>query len=72
MTEPHGAEASATGTLSAVAAEKLGATAGLVGLLGWHSGGQDGGHLAPDLAPYLGSFYSFTKKRNGNDFFLNV
>jgi len=32
MTEPHGAEA--TGTLSALAAEPLGATAGLVGLLG--------------------------------------
>ena len=31
MTEPHRAEA--TGTLSALAAEKLGATAGLVGLL---------------------------------------
>lgn len=53
MTEPHRAEESAVGTLSAVAAEKLGATAGLAGLLEWLSGGQDGGHLAPDLAPYL-------------------
>lgn len=53
MTEPHRAEESAVGTLLAVAAEKLGATAGLAGLLEWLSGGQDGGHLAPDLAPYL-------------------
>lgn len=53
MTEPHRAEVSAAGTLSDLAAEKLGAMAGLAELLGWHSGGQDGAHLAPDLGPYL-------------------
>lgn len=52
MTEPHGAEASATGTLSDLAAEELGAALALRDP-GWQSGGQDGAHVAPDLAPYV-------------------